>query len=322
MYALFLGECWLKVFQTDQDRCYDAQGRQMSCRDSGQDAQVKSGVLWPSPRFETYDQIITDLATGCLWAQDAGLSEFPLSWSEAFDFVADLNRESFAGLNGWRLPERSELFSLVSHSRINPAIMEPERFKNIFNGYYWTGTACARLSDQAWNIHVGGGRVVRGMKHQSAMVWPIHDPVGKGARNTEAPRSTDSTKDDPCQGSKLAVLDSKTGLSWMRQADLTGRAVTWQQALAAVRQLNQERPGGFNDWRLPNIRELESLVDLSFHSPAVKTADCFESIQLFYWSSTTSVYEPSYAWTLYARDGYLGVGYKPDAQFHVWPVRR
>lgn len=314
----------MTIFQTDQNRCYDAQGR-LPCRDSGQDAQVKSGVLWPCPRFETHDQIITDLATGCLWVRDAGLSEFPLSWLEAFDFVEDLNRKSFAGLDAWRLPERWELFSLVSHSRINPAIMEPERFKNIFNGYYWTGTACARLSDQAWNIHAGGGRVVRGMKHQSAMVWPVHDPVDGGARNTEALRfsdsTSDSTNDEPCQDSKLTVLDAKTGLSWMRQADLTGKAVTWQQALDAVRQLNQQRPGAFNDWRLPNIRELESLVDLSCHSPAVRAAGCFESIQLFYWSSTTSVYEPSYAWTLYARDGYLGVGYKPDAQFHVWPVR-
>jgi hypothetical protein len=40
-----------------------------------------------------------------------------------------------------------------------------------------------------------------------------------------------------------------------------------------------------------------------------------------YWSSTTSVYEPSYAWVLYTVDGAVGVGYKAKPDFCAWAVR-
>ena len=57
------------------------------------------------------------------------------------------------------------------------------------------------------------------------------------------------------------------------------------------------------------------------HSPAIAASHLFENIQPFYWSATTSVYDPRYAWTLYTEDGNLGVGYKANPEFHVWCVR-
>lgn len=78
---------------------------------------------------------------------------------------------------------------------------------------------------------------------------------------------------------------------------------------------------GHLDWRMPNIRELESLVDLCADSPALAPDHPFGNVREVYWSSTTSVYEPRYAWALYTRDGMVGVGFKPDAVFHLWPVR-
>ncbi|HHD64762.1 MAG TPA: DUF1566 domain-containing protein, partial [Desulfobulbaceae bacterium] len=44
------------------------------------------------------------------------------------------------------------------------------------------------------------------------------------------------------------------------------------------------------------------------------------SLQEGYWSSTTSFFETDWAWVLYMKKGACGVGYKPDATFHVWPV--
>lgn len=84
---------------------------------------------------------------------------------------------------------------------------------------------------------------------------------------------------------------------------------------------NRKQFGGHPDWRLPNIRELESLVDLNAHSPAIPNDHPFVNVQDAYWSSTTSVYEPRYAWTLYSRDGIVGVGFKPHGDFYAWPVR-
>ena len=308
-----------KPFQTGQNRCWNSTGGQTACKNSGQDGEIQSGTPWPAPRFSIDQDTVTDCASGLVWSKNAGLSDFPLSWQEAFDFVADLNQEKFAGRDNWRLPRRCELFLLVSHTDINPAIVHADLFENIFNGYYWTSDACARLPAQAWNIHAGGGRVVRGMKHQSAMVWPVHT-LDNGTGHKQM-LETDMNQDERFQTENRVVLDKQTGLWWMRKADATGRAVTWTRALETIHQLNREQVEGRSDWRMPNVRELESLVALSRHSPAIGGAECFEQIQDFYWTSTTSVYEPAYAWTLYTRDGYIGVGYKADADFFVWPVR-
>ena len=118
-----------------------------------------------------------------------------------------------------------------------------------------------------------------------------------------------------------AVLDQLTRRYWMRRADLTYGPVSWPEALAAVAALNREPPQG-ELWRLPNINELESLVDSSAHSPALPHGHPFEAVQVAYWSSTTSLFEPDWAWALYIEKGAVGVGQKRGRHFHVWPVRQ
>jgi hypothetical protein len=85
--------------------------------------------------------------------------------------------------------------------------------------------------------------------------------------------------------------------------------------------MNAQHMLGFEDWRLPMIRELESLTDMGRHSPALPEGHPFEHMKKWYWSSTTSAYEPAYAWGLYLVDGGVGVGYKSKAEFFVWAVR-
>ncbi|MCM2285168.1 MAG: DUF1566 domain-containing protein [Desulfobacula sp.] len=153
---------------------------------------------------------------GCRHDRDAGLSGFQLSWPEAFDFVKQMNATGQYGLNQWRLPTRSELFSLVSHDRINPAVVQPDQFFNLFNGYYWTATPCARYPDQAWYVHLGGGRVVKGMIHRSYMVWPVHDSSSQNnepGKNRGLPQNRFVLSED-------MVVDRATGLSWLQHADI------------------------------------------------------------------------------------------------------
>jgi len=69
------------------------------------------------------------------------------------------------------------------------------------------------------------------------------------------------------------------------------------------------------DWRLPTIWELESLVDTSRARPALSPGHPFGEELGGMWSSTSSGYDPAWAWVLYYDKGAVGVGYKPGKHF-------
>jgi len=116
------------------------------------------------------------------------------------------------------------------------------------------------------------------------------------------------------------ALDLLTGLTWLRNAEPVGGPLPWQEGADAVRRLNKAGTAGIRSWRLPNINELESLVDCSRHSPALPASHPFSRVQDTYWSSTTSCFETDWAWALYLDKGATGVGHKKSAAFHIWPV--
>jgi len=329
----------LKGFlRTGQESCRDTRGHEVPCEGSGQDAEFKKGITWPRPRFEHRGETVFDRLTGLIWTQDANLAQFPMTWPEALDFVAAMNRERAVEYSDWRLPNRRELRSLMSHHTRKPALPERHPFRNIFSGWYWTSTTAAINPAYAWYIHMEGARMFYGNKEQFFLLWPV-----RGEGNGTLPSTGQITCYDaaggviPCSGtgqdgefragarwpeprfevSGDSVVDRLTNLRWRRKADLTGEKVTWQGALDAVSGLDSS---GENAWRLPNINELESLVDCSRHSPALPEGHPFKDVREGYWSSTTSMFEPDWAWALYLTKGAVGVGQKWGAHFHVWAV--
>ncbi len=279
-----------------------------------------------------------------MWTKSASVSEFPLTWDESLSFVRAQNDSRLYGYNDWKLPNRRELYSLISLDAINPSLPANHPFTDIFNGYYWTSTSCARLPDQAWYIHLGGARVFKGMKYNSYMIWPVRTAdtgnssiVSTGQKqcydvkgnvinclNTGQDGEYQSGEQPPntrFRNTGDVVTDLATGLTWFQNADTRSGMLDWQTAFDAVTRLNSESACGFHDWRLPHIFELEGLIDLGRHSPALPVDHPFSNVQKFYWSSTTSWYDPDYAWSLYLRDGIIGVGYKRLSEFYLWPVR-
>ena len=299
------------MLQTDIAACYDAQGRTLPCPGSGRDAAF--GVSDPTARFTVDGPLVHDAWTGAIWLANANPAEFPLTWKEAGAFAATMARNREHGCSGWRLPPRRLLFSLVSHNRINPSLPEGHPFTNVFTGYYWTADTCHRLPAQAWHIHFGGGRVVKADKNDASLLWPVCLPQGP-AREGAGGAGRFAIGNG-------AALDGQSGLHWSLDADPAGCMLRWEEAIAYVAGLNERAWHGRTDWRLPNVRELESLADLSSDSPALAKGHPFANVREGYWSRTTSVYEPRYAWTLYTRDGMVGVGFKADAEFSCWPVR-
>ena len=321
-----------------QRTCHGDDGREIPCAGSGQDASFGVGIRWPEPRFEVADDAVTDRLTGLVWCRDASLAEFPLTWQEALDFVAAMNREQRFGRRDWRVPNRRELRSLLSLQTRLPALPEGHPFTQVFNGWYWTATTAAIAPAHAWYVALDGARMFYGGKDQSFMLWPT---AGEG--RDVIPRTGQSLCYDtvgkviPCAGSGQdgewrrgaawpaprfetrpdGVLDRLTGLLWRREANLTQQPVVWRAALAAVASLN---PDSGPQWRLPTINELEALVDCATHSPALPSGHPFGEVQSIYWSSTTSLFEPDWAWALYLDKGATGVGQKRFAEFSVWAV--
>ena len=303
------------LLATDHSACWSEDGRMVPCEGAGQDASHRNRD--PSlhrKRFQVLDQVIRDDVTGAVWTRDANPAEFPLTWQEAMQFTADMRRRQAHGYDDWNLPSRRLLFAMISHQYINPALPAGHPFVNVFNGYYWTRETCSRLPDQAWYGHLGGGRIHRGMKHGSYMVWPVSRGEaadgGSGGSGTERFRREED-----------GIHDALTSLTWSADADPFVRPLSWTEALSSIQAFNGRQPDGRSAWRLPNIRELESLVDLESHSPALTAPHPFVNVPDACWSSTTSAYEPRYAWTLYFQDGTVGVGFKPGAEFYAWPVR-
>jgi len=159
--------------QTGQTTCHDPGGIAVPCTGSGQDGEFHRGLLWPEPRFEVHGAIVFDWLTELSWTQNATPCELPMTWREALAFVAGMNRERALGCSDWRLPNRRELRSLVSHQTCRPALPEGHPFVNIFAGWYWSATSAAGAPAHAWYVDMDGGRMFYGGKDQSFLVWPV-----------------------------------------------------------------------------------------------------------------------------------------------------
>ena len=127
------------------------------------------------------------------------------------------------------------------------------------------------------------------------------------------------------------VTDNLTGLIWAKNANMFQGRLEWQiggayPAIEACATLNS---GEHNltdgsvegDWRLPNIRELQSVVDYGTVGPALPEGHPFVDVALdYYWSSNTFEYDGTWAWFVYMGDGVAGADHK-YLDSRVWCVR-
>ena len=114
------------------------------------------------------------------------------------------------------------------------------------------------------------------------------------------------------------VSDTVTGLMWQKgdsQNDAGGGR--WEDALNYCECLTLPS-GGYSDWRLPNVRELETLVDWDRYKPAINPL--FSCRSSYYWSSSTYAHYPDYAWRVFFYSGYVYNGIK-TSHYYVRCVR-
>jgi hypothetical protein len=133
------------------------------------------------------------------------------------------------------------------------------------------------------------------------------------------------------------VKDNLTGLIWLKNANCfatlggvvnSGTGLTWANALTWTNNLvGNNTVCGLNDgstagqWRLPNRKELMSLMDLSKSGLTLPTGYPFTTVQLItYWSGSTYSGNTTLAWNVAMGDGSVNYSNKAGSGY-VWPVR-
>jgi len=137
-----------------------------------------------------------------------------------------------------------------------------------------------------------------------------------GAGQTGIPWPADRFK---LQGK--TILDRLTGLVWSQDANIGTFPCSWQESFQQIAELNQEKYGGYGDWRLPNRNELRSLISYQTRKPALPaTLPCTNVFLGWYWTSTTAAIHPAYAWSVHLEGARMFYGRKDQYQL-FWPVR-
>jgi hypothetical protein len=115
------------------------------------------------------------------------------------------------------------------------------------------------------------------------------------------------------------VTDKLTGLMWSRSGNLPNGIKSWSNAVSYSANLVL---CGYSDWRLPDINELESLVNLDVASPAtwLNTQGFSSVLSSVYWSATTQATDTTNGWYVVMSDGEVSANGK-GLSYYVWPVR-
>ncbi len=116
------------------------------------------------------------------------------------------------------------------------------------------------------------------------------------------------------------VTDTSTGLMWQQQ---TAGKMTWEAAISYCEGLSL---GGYNDWRLPNRNELQSLMDYTRLDPAIDTTafpvpSTMSCDVVGYWSSTTNAISTDNAWSVGFKYGDVHGYYGKSGPYYVRAVR-
>ena len=163
---------WNPLPDTGQKTCHDVyeddeNGNAIPCPAEGQplhgqDAQYNGTTPFHASLEVNGDTIVRDYNTGLTWQQDTAdtnddgqVNELDKTrWQDALDYCRDL---LFAGRDDWRLPDYSELESLVDYSRSNPAINPVFTCEN---APYWSATSAdIHHPGTAWAVYFTDGDV-------------------------------------------------------------------------------------------------------------------------------------------------------------------
>ncbi len=267
----------------------------------GEDADYSINI----PSFTANgDGTVIDNTTGLMWQQTDGGE---MSIEKATVYCDTL---TLAGYTDWRLPTGLESFSILNHDKLNPA-MDVTYFPKTTAEYWWTGERRADDATKVWATNAGGGIGAHPKSETISAGGTKHFHV-RAVRTVKLPASVSSRFVDNGNGT---VTDRSLGLMW--QKIQPAETFAWEKALAYSESLSL---GGYTDWRLPNINELNSLNDASLTKPSIDKTVFPSAVIGRYWSSTSQFNTAANAWFLDAEFGIVSYDAK-TVPYNLFCVR-
>ena len=291
-----------KLPDTGQTKCYQAVDpyAEISCPlPGGPLAQDGSYNINPLSYTDNGDGTVRDNNTGLLWQkQDDG---FKRTWDDAKAYCSSLN---LVYPSGWRLPTKKDLVSIVDYSiPYDGPTIDPVFPNTQVSSAYWSSTTLAGNPNNAWLVGFNNGEVFYDITLVKLYVRCV-----RGEEFT-APFTDNGNG---------TVTDTRTGLMWQKGEP---GYMDWASALSYCEGLELPSGSGQSDWRLPNVKELESLTDDTIYTPSLDTS-FFPDVQAsFYWSSTTLASYTYLAWYVDFDYGYTYNNIPKDNNLYVRCVR-
>jgi hypothetical protein len=252
-------------------------------------------LIHPPAYRDNGDGTVNDLNTGLVWQQ--ATSSSTMNWDNASSYCSGL---SLAGYSDWRLPTAYEPQSIVDYGKYMPSI-DTTAFPGTQSSRYWSSTTSANFgASLTWYVYFDSGFVDYWNKNSNYYVRCVRG-------SSSVPSFTDN--------GDSTVTDSTNGLMWQQTSPSS--KMTWEGSLTYCEGLTLANQ---SDWRLPNIKELGSIVDLSQSSPSIDTTAFPGAQSSVYWSSTINAVSTSNAWGVGFSDGDVD-DYSKSVSYDVRCVR-
>ncbi|MCW5577042.1 MAG: CotH kinase family protein [Dokdonella sp.] len=235
-----------------------------------------------------------DNVTGLLWRI---VPDTNLSWSGAQVAARGLAAGASCGRSDWRLPDHHELLGIVHYGANSPAL-DGNYFPALAAGFHWTREADPTAPPQRARVV----NLIGGFVHGIDAVEAADALYVSGGNYHGAPvRNPDGSVSDPHTGLQWDAC--ALGQDAANQCNGTALSYNWQNALKEVRTRNQQNWHGHGDWRLPNVKELASLIEIGSAWPALDATTSPNAPPTAHWSSTTDDKVWRMAWAAFFGTG-------------------
>ncbi len=302
-----------KVVDTNQSTCYESTtGNETSCTFTGQDGEYSGNE--PNYTVSIDRLTVTDNITGLMWTQSPDVNNDGLV--NAYDKKTQISATAYcdslelAGHSDWRLPDVKTLYSLIDFtgedpsgimttgtssltpfipSVFTPGFGDSANGERIIDGQYATTTIYAYYT----NLGHGNTVTMFGVNFVDGRIKGY--PVTNKTYYVHCVRGNrDYGLNNFADNQDNTISDHATGLMWQKN---DAKSTDFDNAINIC---EIATTGGYTDWRLPNIKELHSIIDYSRAPDYTNSAainDIFTITSIineggktdygYYWSSTT-----------------------------------